>query len=119
MEGQLAQGRTADGAGVIEHCGEVEPARAGRGDEAAVDRAGDVGTRSGAGNPLIAGVIEQFCGFHRKLPEVGQTAAARLTVVKSLKSPGALPFCRLRRSASTKGKGGPEYRHKASVTQDS
>ena len=67
MEGEGTQRRTADIAGVGEHGGEIDPARSGRGDETAVDGAGDVGALAGAEGPLIAAVIEQMASFHDRL----------------------------------------------------
>ena len=98
MEGQLAQRGAADGAGMVEHGGEIDPARSGGRDEAAVDRADDVGARAGARNPLVAGIIEQFGGFHGAIPDRSR-GAIRAYGPKSLKSPGALPFWRLSNSA--------------------
>ena len=68
VERQLAQGGAADGAGVIQHRREIDPARSGRRDKAAVDRADDIGAVAGARNPLVAGIIEQFGGFHGAVP---------------------------------------------------
>ena len=64
VEGEGAQGRAADSAGVGQHGGEIDPARSGGGDEAAVDGGGDVGALAGAERPLVAAIIEQVGGFH-------------------------------------------------------
>jgi hypothetical protein len=66
VEGQLAQRRAADLAGVVEHAAEIEPAAEPViGDRRAVDRARDLGEAAVAGDPAVAGVIEQLESLHR------------------------------------------------------
>ncbi len=64
VKGHRAQCRPADVARVIEHRGEIDPARSRRRDGRAVDRADQFGAVAGSGNPFAARIIEQGLGFH-------------------------------------------------------
>ena len=90
VEGQLAQRRPADVAGVVEHRAEIEPARAGRRDEAAVDRRGDVGELALAGDPLALGVIEQLRGLHLVSPCGGRAVFTEAERPGASHSPAAV-----------------------------
>ena len=57
VEGELAQRRAADLAGVAQHRAEIEAVRAGRRNRRAVDRARDLGQIAVAGDPAVAFVI--------------------------------------------------------------
>ena len=56
-EGHLAQGRAADGAGVIQHVAEVEAAGRGGGDELTGDGINELGLLARSGDSLAGGVV--------------------------------------------------------------
>src|SRR5206468_3624565 len=65
VEGELAQRRTADIAGVPEHRCEIDPAGAGGRYRGAIDCTGDFGQIPVACDPAVAFVIQKLQGFHR------------------------------------------------------
>ncbi len=65
VEGELAQGRAAGVARVIEHRRKVDAGRAGAGEDVAGQRAGEIDQIAGTLHPLIARVIEEGEGLHR------------------------------------------------------
>ena len=71
VKGQLAQRRSADFAGVVQHSAEIDPVRAGHCDRRAVDRARDLRKVAVTSDPAVAFVIKELESLHaRPLEEV-------------------------------------------------
>ena len=76
VEGQLAQRRAADLAGVAKHAGEIDAAGAGHRHRRAVDRADQLGQAAFARDPASERVVEQLRRFHRATPVAAPCCSA-------------------------------------------